>query len=258
MIPVLATDLERGWLLTADGGATLTEAVQAGDDESGHWSRVLALIAGVQRELTPRTGELLALGVPDRRPAALAALFADLANQPEVFLIGEPGALSDAQLAQLQALAPRVAAWAAELAALGPPDTYFHDDFHEDHIFAHRRDGNWNYVFYDFGDAAIGHPFLQLVSHPRFSAARFQMRGDPVIERLQENYLNSWLDYGRAAERQRALDLALILGCIARALTWVNACAGHLDELPEFLRDAYRSKLAFWLSQISERMALVE
>jgi aminoglycoside/choline kinase family phosphotransferase len=258
MIPVLAADLERGWLLTADGGATLTEAIRTGDDESGHWSRVLALIAGVQRELTPRTGELLALGVPERRPAALAALFADLVTLPEVFLMGEPGALSGAQLAQLQALAPRVAAWAAELAALGPPDTYFHDDFHEDHVFAHRRNGGWRYAFFDFGDAGIGHPFLQLVSHPRFSAARFQMRGDPVIERLQENYLGSWRDCGGAAELRRALDLALILGCIARALTWVNACADHLDQLPDFLRDAYRTKLAFWMMQTSLRGEAVD
>jgi hypothetical protein len=258
MIPVLATDRERGWLLTADGGATLTAAIQAGGDESGHWARVLALIAGVQRELTPRVAELAASGVPDRRPAALAALFSDLINRPEVFLMGEPGALSDAQLARLQALAPRVAAWAAELATLGPPDTYFHDDFHEDHVFAHWRVGDWRYVFFDFGDAGIGHPFLQLVSHPRFSAARFQMRGDPVIERLQEKYLSAWHNCGDAAERRRAVDLALILGCIARALTWVNACAGHLDQLPEFLRDAYRSRLAFWMMQTSLRGEAVD
>lgn len=258
MIPVLATDLERGWLLTADGGATLTEAISLYGDETGHWSRALALLTGIQRELMPRTGELLALGVPDRRPEALAALFPELTARPETFLVGEPGALTTAQLEHLRSLAPRVAEWAAELVALGPPDTYVHDDLHEDHIFAHQQDSVWRYTFFDFGDACITHPFVQLVSHPRFAARRFEPRGDPVIELLQGKYLSHWLDFGTPASLHRALNLALVLGCVVRALTWVNACAGHLDTLAGPLREAYASRLGFWMVQIGERSAIFD
>jgi hypothetical protein len=218
---------------------------------------VLAVLAGLQRELMPRVGDLLALGVPDRRPKTLAALFPELTARPETFLVGEPGALTTGRLDQLRSLAPRFAKWAAELAALGPPDTYVHDDLHEDHIFARHQNGVWRYTFFDFGDACITHPFVQLVSHPRFAAKRFEPRGDPVIELLQEKYLSHWRDFGPAGNLQRALNLALVLGCVVRALTWVNACAGHLDTLAGPLREAYASRLGFWMMQIRERSQLL-
>jgi hypothetical protein len=240
----------------ADGGETLTTAMKTDPDETAHWSRVLALQAGVQRELMPRAGELLALGVPDRRPHVLPGLFAELTARPEIFLDGEPDALTAAQLDELRALAPRVAVWADELANLGPPDTFVHDDFHEDHVFASRRpDGVWRYTFFDFGDACLSHPFVQLISQPRFAVNRFELHGDPVRDRLQEEYLGHWRDFAPMTRLRRALAGALILGCVVRALTWVNACADHLDTLAGPLREAYASRLAFWMRQIGERSA---
>lgn len=254
MIPVWATDPARGWYLMPDGGPTLTSVITGGD-EAAHWQRVLALQAAVQRDLMPAAGELLQLGVLDRRPARLPGLFAALLARPERLLVGEPDALTPHEVARLQACLPRLTAVCDELAANGPPDSFVHDDFHEDHIFtAQRTDGWWRYVFFDFGDACIGHPFMQLVSQPRFASPRFGLEVDPVQERLRENYLSHWHDFGPPKELHRCLTLALIAGCVIRALTWVNACGEHLDAIPTPLREAYKSRLAFWMMQIIARM----
>lgn len=256
MIPVWAADTTRGWYLMPDGGLTLMNAIDARGNEAVHWQHVLALQANVQREVMPATAELLALGVLDRRPACLPALFASLLAQPERLLVGEPDALTPDDVARLRALLPRLTAICEELASIGPPDTFIHDDFHEDHIFADRRtDGTWRYVFFDFGDACISHPFMQLVSQPRFASNRFGIEVDPIQLSLREYYLSHWHDFGAPDRLQRALTLALIAGCVIRAQTWVNACGEHLDAVSADLRSAYRSRLAFWMLQIAARIA---
>lgn len=255
MIPVWAADAARGWYLMPNGGPTLTSAIAAGGDEAGHWQRVLALQATVQRDAMPAADEMLRLGVLDRRPVVLPGLFAALLAQPERLLVGEPDALTQDDVARLRALLPPLTALCDELVAIGPPDTFVHDDFHEDHIFAARRpDGAWRYVFFDFGDACVGHPFMQLVSQPRFASNRFGIEVDPVQDQLREIYLSHWPDFGPPAALQRALTLALIAGCVIRALTWVNACGEHLDAIPTPLRHAYRSRLAFWMRQTAARI----
>lgn len=259
MIPVLATDPARDWLLLPDGGPTLTPVIAEPPGEVGHWSGVLTLQAGVQRDLLPHAAELLALGVPDRRPAALPGLLTALLAQPERLLAGEPNAITTDELSGLCALLPRLRELGDELAALGPPDTFVHDDFHEDHIFAARRpDGAWRYVFFDFGDACIAHPFTQLVSQPRFASNRFGIEIDETQQRLGEFYLAQWRDFAPPADLARALALALVTGCIIRALTWVNACGQYLEEIPAELRAIYGSRLAFWLLQIEARIKALD
>jgi hypothetical protein len=202
----------------------------------------------------PRAGELLALGVPDRRPAVLPDLFTAILARPDRLLVGEPGALTAADLDRLLTVAARMGEVCAELTAAGPPDTFVHDDFHEDHVFASRQpDGAWRYTFFDFGDACVTHPFVQLVSQPRFASNRFGVTVDPTQKLLREEYLSHWLDFASPAALERALALALIAGCVIRALTWINACGDYLDDIPTALRDAYASRLAFWIRQIPAR-----
>lgn len=255
MIPVLVADAARGCYLMPDGGATLTAAIEARADEFDHWSRVLGLQAGVQRDLIPAADQLLAGGALDRRPAALPGLLAAILAWPDRLLVGRKGAMTAADVSRLRDLIPRLGALGQELASIGPPSTFVHDDFHEDHIFAAARpDGTWRYVFFDFGDACISHPFVQLVSQPRFAGNRFGIDADPIQLRLREVYLAQWADFAPPHSLDRALTLALIAGCAIRALTWVNACGEHLDELRDDLRDAYATRLAFWLRQIGERI----
>lgn len=259
MIPVLAADVVRGWLLMPDGGETLTPSIQRPPGEIGHWSTVLKLMSEIQRRLIPRTDELFVLGVPDRRPAILPRHYESILARPDRLLAGESGALTGSDVDRLRALTNRVVEICAELATISPPDSYIHDDFHEDHIFATRRiDKSWRYVFFDYGDACISHPFIQLVSQPRFAANRFDIAEDATKSALREIYLAQWRDFANLPELNRAMGLALIAGCIIRALTWINACGDYLDQIPAPLRDAYRSRLAFWMLQIEKRIAILD
>lgn len=255
MIPILAANIPRGRLLMPDGGATLTAAVHVPDDGPDHWRRVLTLLAGVQREMIPRAAELLALGLPDRRPAVLPGLFADLLARPDRLLVDQPDALTTDDMAHLQAVAARVADLGAELAAGSPPDTYVHDDLHEDHIFARAEPGGaWRYTFFDYGDACLAHPFMQLVARPRFAPGRFGSEGDETLFSLHEDYLHHWGGYAPLTALRRALSIALALGGIMRAVTWVNACGDQVDKLSPELRGFYAQGVAFWMRQVAARV----
>ena len=75
--PLLASDVERGWLLMADAGDRLREVA---DEEQSlvRWHDVLAGAADVARALEPEVDELLAAGVPDLRLHTLADGYAEL------------------------------------------------------------------------------------------------------------------------------------------------------------------------------------
>src|SRR5215213_6264095 len=68
--PLLAVDLDSGWMLLADAGTRLRELVEAERDLSG-WLEILPLYAGLQLDLIGDVDELLARGVPDLRLARL-------------------------------------------------------------------------------------------------------------------------------------------------------------------------------------------
>ena len=75
--PLVAVDLERGWMLMEDAGTRLRELVE---QERGfeRWLDVLPLYAGLQLDLAERADDLVALGVPDLRLARLPALYEQL------------------------------------------------------------------------------------------------------------------------------------------------------------------------------------
>ena len=67
---LLATDAAAGWMLMADAGESLRTIV-AREHSLDRWLRVLPLYAGIQLDTAADVQELLALGVPDMRLAAL-------------------------------------------------------------------------------------------------------------------------------------------------------------------------------------------
>lgn len=139
---LLAVERGRGWMLQGDGGVRLREL-----GEPARWEDALPLYAGLQADAAADVEALLAAGVPDRRLAVLPALYAAL--------LEERTALGAEELRALRRLAPRVASLGEKLAGYGLPETIQHDDLHDGNVFV--RDGG--YVFFDWGDACITHPF---------------------------------------------------------------------------------------------------
>jgi hypothetical protein len=142
--PLLAADTASGWMLMADAGESLRTVV-ARERSLDRWYEVLPLYARVQLDLADEVDDLLALGVPDMRLAALPKAYERLLDE-----IGAERRFRDA--------ASRVVDLCAELASYGLPELLQHDDLHDGQVFV--RDGR--HLLMDWGDACISHPFFTL------------------------------------------------------------------------------------------------
>jgi hypothetical protein len=216
MPDMLAADTARGWMLMSDAGATLRSQVKSVADLS-HWYALLPLYADLQIEMASRVPELLALGALDRRLSELPGQVERLLEDTPMLCIGEPDGLTPDQLQTLRDLMPHYAELCAELASFGLPETLHHEDFHDANIFA--SDGH--YVFFDWGESGVAHPFFSLLVTLRSIAYRLDLADDaPELDRLRDAYLEPWARYAPHDDLVRACSLATRLAMPARALTW--------------------------------------
>jgi hypothetical protein len=225
LVPTLfAVDLERGWMLQGDGGTRLRELLVDGDDQSV-WERILPVYAELQMDAAADRERLLAAGVPDRRLVVLRDQFEELLADREALT-----ALTDDDLGRLHALAPRIEAECRELAAHGLPETIQHDDLHDGQVFV--SDGR--YLFFDWGDSCVSHPFFTLVVTLAVLAHKLGLDHDArELERFRDSYLESWTRFRPRAELEKAYPIAYRLGVLCRGLTW----AMIVGALPRPLRD---------------------
>lgn len=201
---LLAVERERGWMLQADGGTRLREL-----GEPDRWEEILPLYAGLQADAAADVDALLAAGVPDRRLVVLPTLYAALLEEQRALPAGEVDGL--------RTLVPRVAALADELAAYGLPETIQHDDLHDANVFV-REDG---YVFFDWGDASVTHPFFTLHVTLRVLALQLGVEeGSRQLHRFRDAYLEPWTSFAPRADLVRALEPADRLAGLCRALSW--------------------------------------
>lgn len=215
-VPLLAVDHERGWLLTPHAGITL----RAADPSAGqidHWLKVLPFYAELQLEMAAHLPDLLALGMYDRRLAQLPGAYHALMEATESLRTGlEPGLTPD-EHQHLLALRPQVTAWCAELAAYGLPETLVHEEVHDVNVLV---DGE-RYIFTDWSDSSVGHPFFSMLVTLRAAAYRLELAEDgPEMLRLREAYLEPWTRLARREQLMAALKLAYHLAMITRALAW--------------------------------------
>jgi hypothetical protein len=225
---IVDADVDRGWMLMRDAGRRLREVVVSPADLR-HWELALPRYAELQLAATPLAGELLALGVPDARLSVLPEQLRAVLAQP---VRGLPPALHERALAGL----PEFERMCQELAAYGIPETIQHDDLHDGQVFLR----NGRYLFFDWGDSCISHPFHSLTVALRANAAKLGLEpGGRELERLRDAYLEPFGDLRDAA------DLAYRTGTVARALAWDRfARAGFPYAEPEDdLATAYGLKL---------------
>jgi Phosphotransferase enzyme family len=221
---LLATDLERGWMLQGDGGTRLREILEETGDFDV-WVEILPLYAELQMNVAGDRDQLLAAGVPDRLLASLPGQFEEVLTDAEAL-----ETLTQDERRRLAALAPRIEAECRQLADYGLPETIQHDDLHDGQVFV--RDGR--FLFFDWGDACVSHPFYTLVVTLAVLAYRLELDHDaPELDRFRDAYLEPWTRFRPRSELEQAYPLAYRLGVLCRGLTWRSVVA----VLPQPLRD---------------------
>jgi hypothetical protein len=223
----LAIDEERAWMQLPDLGPPL-----AGEPEIAVWLNALRGHAQLQRSYVDQTDRLLGFSCVDRRLAVLDA---------ELDRLFGPNPATDRLEPHERALLPQRAeqlrAAITELAAIGVPETLLHGDLHPRNLAV--RDGR--VLAFDWTDAAVSHPFLDLVT---FAEERSPLSADL---RLKDVYLAEWEEYASPADLRRALELAEELGALHQTMTSLHL----LDHVSGPSRESMLRGAVWWLRQVA-------
>lgn len=208
---LLAADRARGWMLMADGGERLREVVER-ERTLDRWLDVLPLYAALQIGAADDADALVSLGTPDRRLSLLPAQYEQLLERIPVEFAGT---------------ASRVVDLCGELGSFGLPETSQHDDLHDGQVFV--RDGQ--YLFLDWGDSCVSHPFftMSVTLRGNISWGLDDVEGSVDIAPFRDAYLEPFTRYAPRRELERACEIALRLGWVCRALN-VERYASRLES----------------------------
>ena len=203
--PLLALDVESGWMLMADAGTSLREVVER-ERSLERWFDVLELYAGVQLDLADDVDTLLGLGVPDLRLATLPERYDRLMDEIDA----EP---------RFREASGQVRELCAELATYGLPELVQHDDLHDGQVFVR----NGRHLLMDWGDAVVSHPFftLAVTLGGVISYGVDDVPGSEDVAPYRDAYLRPFAER-YDGDLVAAATIALRLGWACRAV------AGHL------------------------------
>lgn len=226
----IAVDHDRVWLLLPDLGDQLASVAVV-----AVWSDALRGHARRQRRYVGQTDRLLDAGVVDRRLTVLDAEIDALLGPNPITERFDP-----VDRERLVALAPSVHALVAELAALGVPETLIHSDLHARNVAV--RDGQP--TVFDWTDAAVAHPFLDLVT---FFQHGWGITDDPaVVERLQSDYLREWSGLVDGATLRQAYTLAQRLAPVHQAVSYLHL----VDSVSGVSREGIARGGVHWLGTL--------
>ena len=208
LVPELAAvDLERGWMLMGDGGERLRELVER-ERDLGRWLDVLPHYGELQLSTAANADELVALGAPDRRLNVLDGQYEQLIEDLEDLSAGERD--------RLRARSDEVAEMCRQLSTVAIPETVQHDDLHDGQVFV--RDGR--YLFFDWGDSCVSHPFfsMSVTLEGGLAWGLDDIEGSVDIRPFRDAYLRPFASFAEREELEAAHTTALRLGWVCRAL----------------------------------------
>ncbi len=174
----LTIDIDRRWMLLRDFGPALR-----GNPDLGAWEVALQAYVPLQRDAVERLDTLWALGCADRRLETLPAWVDFLVSDAETLALIEPH-----EADRLIALEPHFKKLAAKLSDYRLPSTLVHGDLHPGNIAAQHG----GYIFYDWTDACIAHPFMDLITVLEETGTLPDQA--LATARLRDAYLSLWTE----------------------------------------------------------------
>jgi hypothetical protein len=243
---IRASDSERGWMLMSDSGTRLRDIIRPTRDIRP-WFSVLPLYAKLQIEMAGRLDALIALGAPDRRLATLPRLYEQLLSDRAILRIDQTPGLTSEEYKQLRELTPHLAAVCSALAECAIPESLHHGDLHDGNIFVqHER-----YIFFDWGDCSITHPFFSFRTVIASNENSLGLAENaPENIRLRDVFLEQWTRFQPRASLLAAFELARRVWMIPTALTWHRILANsdaaareqYAEPVPALLQEFLRAQ----------------
>ncbi len=228
MPDLIAFDLEQGWMLMRDAGPMLRAYLKTPADLR-MIEPALARFAGLQIAVSAHPEQFLSMGALDRRLDRLPGMFADTLSEPEILRLGENDGITKEQHRQLLAILPRYTEMCQQLQTYRVPQTLHHDDFHDGNIFISGAPGQYRFVFSDWGESCVAHPFFSIMLCLRSAGSRAGFpdeateapdRMPPELNHLRDIYLRPWECYEPPETLIKIFNLAWRVGMISRALSW--------------------------------------
>jgi Phosphotransferase enzyme family len=223
----IAIDKERVWMLLRDFGPTRLRGA-----EIQIWEEMISIYGQLQVTSAGHVQELLAVGCLDRNLEVLSAQIDPLLTDAEVL-----SHLTANEIEQLHRFAPWLKEQCSEIAKYKVPLALVHGDLHPGNIAV--QDGG--YVFFDWTDASVAHPFFDLVTIFR-NGERFADAPNTQI-RLRDAYLAQWTAYEPTENLMTVFTLAQTLGALHQAVSFQHIVA-NLEAASK--REQYGG-LRFWL-----------
>jgi hypothetical protein len=246
---ILATSKEDGWLLMGDAGMMLREKIKT-EDNIQHWQEVLSLYSQLQKDSVKHLDKLLKLGIYDRRLEFLPILYQefvnDLLTNIEISPTNNPYELSLLECQKLQYTVNILTSLCQQLAAFGIPQTLHHGDLHDGNVYI--QDGR--YIFIDWGDSSISHPFFSLRDTYRCLKIRFKLEENSFwFQKLKDVYLAFWVKYETRKNLEVAFEIAQKLSPIPDILRWLPVLSNmdeatknnYINFIPNLLREFLRN-----------------
>ena len=129
---------------------------------------------------------------------------------------------------------------------MGIPETIQRDDLHDAQVFV--RDGR--YLFFDWGDSCVSHPFFSMAVtlEGQLAWGLDDVEGSVDVTPFRDAYLRPFASYAAQHELEDAHAAALRLGWICRALNvhrfGISFGPGSREEWLERVRLRLRMTLA--------------
>jgi hypothetical protein len=234
---VLNVDNERYWLLMEDAGLSLRKLTLERRDLK-RWEASLSLFARFQMESISCNAQLKVAGCPDRTLARIPDLFDTLLMDTSALLVDQKNGVPGSEMEQLRAFKPQLSALCAELASYNIPEALHHDDLTANNIALSAR----GYIFFDWAESAITHPFCSLFIPLRVAQYVFAF-SENELTGIRNSYLYQWVAYQPMERLQRAFELAQRLAILCRCLTW-HYVITHIEE---HAKAEFQDSTPYWL-----------
>ena len=247
---ILATELERRWMLMRDFGDKHLDDVT--DD---HWRAAVRLFAEIQMDSVREIDHWIALGCPDRTPSQMIVCMDQLFTDTSALTRGRHR-LSQAEIASLHSFLPQLQEMCRELANSAIPQTIHHDDFRSGNTVVFDQ----TYLYYDWGETVVSHPFFSINyflnrirrPHGMSRSDWIFWVDDPRRRAIRDAYLQPWTRY-ESMERllevftlaRQLFSLYEAIRCYAELPYLDGSCPwakGTMEYIPRTLREVLQVK----------------